>query len=331
MSSLRRLAAAAVAGILLVLVPATSATADIGFSPGSVSFPGGGLGGLTSPGISSTTSLSPTDAWGLASSQLSLTQVDVLTGGLQPLSAASASNADTLAVLDLAAQGQLAIDADRIADQARMEADRRRAAADQARMEAAAARAAAQTQVGPDGCPSSVPSGTLRNGAASIGAAELCARSVAQAATPEAAMAIKWAFSKLGVPYACNGMANQMSARLGPNYYDCSSLVSSAYKHGAKLPGIIVGSTRNIMPWDGVPLDRYYEYVAPGEGRPGDLVVQRSCTSSPCAYQHVVMLLADGYQLHTNSCGDVAHVTTFAGTSASNYVVTRRVNPDKAR
>lgn len=182
-----------------------------------------------------------------------------------------------------------------------------------------------QVEVGLDGCPKDSPANTLRDGSSSIGAAELCRRSVAQAKTPQAALAIKWAFSKLGAPYACKGIG-----RMAPWRFDCSSLVSRAYFESSGIPVASANyapSTRNMMPWDGVALDPHYELIETTDKiAPGDLLLYRSCTSSPCSYQHVVMALSDGYILHTNSCGDVAHVAMSPGYGeSSNFVVARRV------
>lgn len=181
-----------------------------------------------------------------------------------------------------------------------------------------------QVEVGPDGCPVEVPAGTLRDGAEAIGVAALCQQSVLLAATPQAAKAIKWAFSRLGAPYACKGVG-----RLEPFRFDCSSLVSRAYSEGAGVPVAsreYAPSTRNMMPWDGVRLDPHYEEVPSAMVMPGDLILTRSCTQEPCAYQHVTMALANGYILHTNRCGDVAHVSANPGYGpGSNFVVARRV------
>jgi cell wall-associated NlpC family hydrolase len=181
-----------------------------------------------------------------------------------------------------------------------------------------------QVQVGSDGCPTTAPSGVLREGAELIGVTALCQKSVMLAATPQAALAIKWAFSRLGAPYACKGIG-----RMGAFRFDCSSLVSRAYWEGAGVPvatDTSAPSTRNMMPWDGISLDPHYQLVAPADVMPGDLILTRSCTSEPCIYQHVTMALADGFILETNSCGDVAHVRANAGYGPdTHFVVARRV------
>ena len=70
---------------------------------------------------------------------------------------------------------------------------------------AALAISAPQQQIGPDGCPTANVPGTLRDGSDTIGAAALCRSAVRQAATPQAALAVQWAFKHLGAPYACGG------------------------------------------------------------------------------------------------------------------------------
>ncbi len=180
---------------------------------------------------------------------------------------------------------------------------------------------APQQFIGPDGCPLATPDGTLRDGSASIGAGRLCADSVTWATTPQAALAIKAAFGMLGAPYACGGVG-----RSDPYRFDCSSLVSRAYAVGAGLPtsgAAWAPSTRDMVPWDGVRLASWASYVSPMDARPGDLVLYDTGGST---YRHVVMLLADGYMLHTNHCGDVAHVAKFRGFDVDRgFLVVRRV------
>lgn len=179
-----------------------------------------------------------------------------------------------------------------------------------------------QTVVGPEGCPEEAPEGTVR---VAHSVYDLCKESVEQAATPSAALAIIEAFRGLGAPYACGG-----AGRLEEFRYDCSSFVSRAYWKGAGLAVAnenYAPSTRSMMPWDGYGLSSWFSYVSAENTRPGDLVLQRSCTEEPCTSQHVVMYLARGTQIHTNRCGDVAHIRYFDGFGAENYVVSRRVAP----
>jgi hypothetical protein len=172
---------------------------------------------------------------------------------------------------------------------------------------------------------------TLRDGAELIGAEVLCRTAVRQAATPQAALALTWAFQHLGAVYACKGVG-----RMEPWRADCSSFVSRAYAEGAGLGtagDAWAPSTRNMVPWDGVALDPHYAYVAPAALRPGDLVLYDTCPQGGCPYKHVVMYLGspDGgrtrWMLHTNACGDVAKVTAFWGfpTTGHPFLVARRV------
>ena len=180
-----------------------------------------------------------------------------------------------------------------------------------------------QTVVGADGCPVNAPGATLRGGAQELGINELCRLSVAEAPTPQAALAIKYALGQLGAPYACRGVG-----RLDPFRFDCSSFVARAYADGAGVPLTREGwapSTRNMVPWDGIALDRHYALLSPKDLAPGDLVLY---DTGGATYRHVVMVLANGYMVHTNACGDVLHVDRFWGTDAATkgqFLVARRV------
>lgn len=185
-----------------------------------------------------------------------------------------------------------------------------------------------QTLIGPNGCPTVVPEGTLRGAAAGVDPYELCRKSVRAAATPEAALAIKYLFRALGAPYACDGVG-----RLEPYRFDCSSLAARAYAEGAGLRTAGPGwspSTRDMVPWDGVPLSPWYGLVKPEDARPGDLFLYDTGGAS---YRHVVIMIADGFMIHTNSCGDVAKVEAFwgPGVNGAQFLVARRILPDKAR
>jgi cell wall-associated NlpC family hydrolase len=188
-----------------------------------------------------------------------------------------------------------------------------------------------QVTVGPDGCPTAAVPGTLRDGSEAIGVQKLCQQAVKQAATPQAALAITWAFQHLGAAYACGG-----AGRMLPWRADCSSFVSRAYFEGAGIgtAGTTwAPSTRDMVPWDGAKLDPHYAYVPPNLLRPGDLVLYNSCPQGGCPYRHVVMYLGspDGgktlWMAHTSSCGDVAHISQFAGfpTTGEPFLVARRV------
>lgn len=187
---------------------------------------------------------------------------------------------------------------------------------------------ASQMVISADGCPKQVPDGTLRGGAEQRDVHQLCAESVAQAPTPQAALAIMYAFRALGAPYACNGVG-----RSAPFRYDCSSLVARAYAEGAGLSTAEPGwapSTRDMVPWDGVELAPWAQRIDTDQIAPGDLLLYDTGAATT---RHVVLKLADGYMLHTNRCGDVAHVTRSWGTDPDGgreFLVARRVDPQQA-
>lgn len=169
-----------------------------------------------------------------------------------------------------------------------------------------------QTVVASDGCPVEVPYGTLREYDGTVWG--LCARSVALAATPEAALAIKYAFRALGSDYACDAIS-----RYGAFSYDCSSLVARSYGTGAGLPildSMLTFSTRNMVPWGGGEMVSWLTPVSPAEALPGDVVLYDTFKVDT---RHAVIMLADGMMLHTDSCGDVAHIRKFWGFENSYY------------
>lgn len=185
-----------------------------------------------------------------------------------------------------------------------------------------------QLTVGPDGCPTDAPDGSIRSGSPED-VARLCARSVALAPTPEAALAIKYAFRTLGASYACDGIGRNLPMR-----YDCSSLVARAYAEGAGLLTATetwIPTTRNLLPWDGASQVAWARTIESEEALPGDLVLY---DTEHLASRHVVMLLADGQMLHVAECGDISHVTGFWGYADGtgyHYLGVRRVDPAIAR
>ena len=200
-------------------------------------------------------------------------------------------------------------------------------AADQAGLAELVASAAPQTVVGKSGCPKSVLEGTVPAGTS---VRDLCERAVKNAATPQAAVAIKWALIRLGAPYACDGVG-----RLEPWRFDCSSYVARAYAEGAGLGTAGEGwapSTRNMVPWDGASLDQHYAPIDPADLKPGDLVLYDTCpVGETCSYRHVAMYLGAAVEggvplmAQTNQCGGVAHVAPFPGTAVANFLGARRV------
>lgn len=282
------------------------------------------------------------------------TDVDVLMGvlGSNPddvlrtidsvmyLRSATGQEANTyLAAQDSAVAAQSAAAATRIrADEARKQADeaaadltkaKKKLSADEAELARLVSVAQPQTVVGPNGCPTAVLAGTVPDG---ISVKKLCEAAVRNAASPQAAFAIKWAMVRLGAPYACEGIG-----RLAPWRYDCSSYVSRAYAEGAGLGTAgqdWAPSTRNMVPWDGASLDPHYAIIPPSEIRPGDLVLYDTCPEGQtCSYRHVVMYLGPQEKggvpmmAHTNACGSVAHISPFTGTDVGNFLGVRRVVP----
>ena len=157
-----------------------------------------------------------------------------------------------------------------------------------------------QVEVGPDGCPREAPRNTLRDGASRIGIHKLCVDSVAQARTPEAAKAIKWALTHLGWPYS-------QARRNEDGYADCSSFVSRAYRDSGAIPNLyprgsnapVTGTFRQV-PW--------MHKIPYSQVKPGDLVEPHP--------GHVAMQLADGYKVHTNQTGDVSKVDRAYGANS---------------
>jgi cell wall-associated NlpC family hydrolase len=210
---------------------------------------------------------------------------------------------------------------------AQLTSGRKRLAKDQRELQRLVMVAAPQTVVGKDGCPKTVLEGTVP---VDVKVKKLCERAVKNAPTPQAAIAIKYALISLGAPYACEGIG-----RLQPWRYDCSSYVARAYAEGAGLKtagDTWAPSTRNMVPWDGVPLDPHYAPIPPDQIAPGDLVLYDTCPAGQtCPYRHVVMYLGASTKYgvpmmaHTNGCGLVAHVEPFIGTDVPNFLGVRRV------
>ena len=187
-----------------------------------------------------------------------------------------------------------------------------------------------QIRIGTDGCPSTALDGVVPDG---LDLHALCVHAIQAAPTAQAARAVQWALSRLGAPYACDGIG-----RLEPFRFDCSSFVSRAYFEGAGLHTASdswAPSTRSMVPWDGLSLDDHYVPIDNDQIRPGDLVLYNTCPSdgSACAYRHVVMYLGHlvrggpAYMAHTNQCGGVAHVDQFTGLNDPTLLGVRRVLP----
>lgn len=272
--------------------------------------------GLFPPGIP----FDPGTVVQFADSALALTDLDVLSGVvLADVGSAAGTGMDV--VFQLNEVNALAFDAQRLAEQSRQDAlARRRAEEERIAAQARASAANAQTEVGPDGCPVSVPPNTLRSGATEIGAHELCVASVASAATGEAAEAIKFTFVNLGVPYS-------RPNRMKEGFFDCSSYVMRAYQ-SAGVPTLNNGwapSTHTLAPYPGYSSYPWLTSVPYGNARPGDLLLRPPSPTREDGGGHVAMLLASGYMIHTASTGDVSHVTR--AYQESELFAVRRVAP----
>lgn len=286
--------------VWLVSLPAPVLADDGGFAPGST--------------------LDASSSASLVNSAFSLADVDALTGVfLGDVTSTSDGYATASQLLD---SNSMAFDVQAAADSARADLEARKQAEEQRVAAEARARAAAsaQTQVGPDGCPVSVPPRTLRGGSDQVGAYELCIASVASAATAAAASAVKYTFVNLGVPYS-------RTDRMGENAYDCSSYVMRAYE-SAGVPVITNGwapTTHTLAPYPGYSSYPWLTTVPYDSAQPGDLLLRPQSPTREDGGGHVAMLLADGFMVHTASMGDVSHVTKAYGKSELFNV--RRVVP----
>ena len=147
----------------------------------------------------------------------------------------------------------------------------------------------------PVGCPTSLPPGGLKGGNGDVG--QICARSVAAARTPEAAAAIKFAMTAVGVPY------NNTYKRNNLGYFDCSSLVTRAYQ-AAGVPIAPAGqnapTTHAMLPRNNWQRAAWSVPVTSTQAKPGDLVFPHE--------GHVTMLLADGWIVHAPAPGQFVHL-----------------------
>lgn len=147
-----------------------------------------------------------------------------------------------------------------------------------------------QTEVDAEGCP--VAPGpkpnAMRYGAEKEDLNDLCRRSVAEARTPEAAMAVKWALQQVG-----HKMYSQ-SKRMDADYADCSSLVSRAYQEGAGLK-LYEGWAPVTGQISSFGAERGWPQIPMSELQGGDWFMNRP--------GHIVLVLADGYVVHASTWG----------------------------
>lgn len=274
---LTRAAALVVVTCICIAGAAAPAHAQVdGLSGGSFSGPDISLGGT---GVS--TGIDPAS---LVDSSFGLDQVDPLSGVLVPDQVNASLGDDGAIAQSMLENNLMAINAAAISQKAAQEAEAKRQAALKAQT------AANQTGVGPDGCPSQAPANTMREGSDKIGVAALCANSVAQARSGAAAGAVKQSLKQLGIPYSLSPLRNT-------THMDCSSFVSRAYRDtGTPIP-LFSGNNPTT---DTFRAAKWMTKISLGEAKPGDLVEPHA--------GHVAMKLSDGFMVHTNKTGDVAHV-----------------------
>lgn len=110
-------------------------------------------------------------------------------------------------------------------------------------------------------------------------------------ASPAAQAAVRFALAQLGKPYRF--------AEEGPNYFDCSGLVQTAYK-----PTLLLPRVSRDMYWamrdKRVPLNALL---------PGDLVFYARDNNDPRSIHHVALYLGDSKVVHATSTGDVVKVS----------------------
>jgi cell wall-associated NlpC family hydrolase len=172
------------------------------------------------------------------------------------------------------------------------------------------------TSLDRNGCPTIAPTNAIEN----IDPAELnnaCQTAINQPGiTPDARNAIQWAFTRLGAPYACDGVGRENVWQ-----FDCSSYVARAYADGAGIDTHTNGwpqSTHTML-----ANEHDYAPIEPDKIQPGDLALYDTCPEGEtCAYNHVVLYLGNingtPMQLHTNTCGTPAKLTPFWGTVDSD-------------
>lgn len=168
------------------------------------------------------------------------------------------------------------------------------------------------------GCPTEVSARAINGLNSNIDVYAICQEAIAQAETPQAKAAISYAFSRLGSPYACEGVG-----RMNQFQFDCSSFVSRAYEEGAGVITSVDGwsaTTHTMIP----KTHPVFRPISPKDISAGDLALYYTCPEGEvCSYNHVVMYVGviDGVplQLHTNNCGGVANITPFWGAVDSDF------------
>lgn len=140
----------------------------------------------------------------------------------------------------------------------------------------------------------------------------ICQQAMLQSPNEYARGAVRWATSRVGSPYACQGVGRENNYQ-----FDCSSFVVRAYADGAGIDARYNGwspSTHTMLS----TTHPIFKVAEPKDLAVGDLVLYDTCPEGEvCSYNHVVMYLGEiqGQQLmvHTNRCGGVSHITEFWG------------------
>lgn len=295
-----------VAGLLLATTPFLTGAASTNVynfpSPanGTSSF-GPGTSAVAVSNDASYGMISPTNITAFLDTSFSLMDVDPFSGTLIGHDINTTATDAYAMTYDMSEASFAAVDTAELARKAVAQAEAARKA------EAAAGDTEpGEHGVGPDGCPTSSPGNTLREGAANIGIAKLCANSVAQAPHQYAAKAIKYQLQHLGQPYS-------QPRRMSKGHYDCSSLAMRSYDAaGAKiLQGGWAPNTTAIR------AASWSIRLPANKVKPGDLIFPFP--------GHVATQLSDGYMVHTNRTGDVSHVKK----SYKKIYYAVRVNPQK--
>jgi hypothetical protein len=171
----------------------------------------------------------------------------------------------------------------------------------------------------PDGCPTSVPQNTMRDGSVNQDIHALCLSAVAKAPTIEAKKALLFLFRNLGVPYS-------QSLRQADGWFDCSSYAMRAYR-AAGIETYQDGFAPNsylLGPAAGYTSYPWLRDVSRASALPGDILVR-----IPPDGHHVMVLLDGGWIIHTGGPeGDPTHISKLP--QDFNKLKVRRVLPDKA-
>lgn len=180
-----------------------------------------------------------------------------------------------------------------------------------------------QTSIDSADCPSDdvpIPAQSMEGGSYEFGMKKLCENSVAQARSPEAAIAVKWMLNRVGrVWYS-------QPQRMAEDKADCSSSISRAYQEGAGLKLYPEGGNAWVT-WTflggggpGIPRPDGVIDVPTSELRPGDAYLPHD--------GHVVMVLSDGFIVHASQDGTPIKVQKFYHGALD---AGRAIDPDKFR